>query len=138
MEPSVNMLTATFLWIVIGCWSIVVSAEVTITRDSRNDLMQFSNCSQNIDDFCHQFNADPYGNDGRLCSCQCKRDYVMYRDPDVNISFGYEPGKRECVWWSHNHEGKLAVILFNANSAIGVAGCNSMMREHVLNTFNPL
>ena len=98
------MLSAIFLSTVISCWLSVVSADISITRDI-NDLIQFPNCSSNIDNFCDKIKAIPYLPDKRLCICQCKSDYVMYRDPGIDRKFQYKRGKARCEWWSRNHEG---------------------------------
>ena len=99
-----DFLTAICLWPLIGCWFNVLSAEVTITRDT-NDLIQFSNCSGRVSDFCNEYNADPFVNYARLCNCRCRRNYVMYRDPGVNSTLGYDPDTSKCVWYGTNHEG---------------------------------
>ena len=98
------MLSAIFLSGVISCWSSIVSADISISRDT-NDLIQFPDCSPNIVDFCDKINAMPYLNDERLCICQCKSEYVMYRDPGIDRDVQYENGTARCEWWAKNHEG---------------------------------
>lgn len=125
------MISVIFFWIITGCSTNGVSAMVTITRDT-NDLIQFSSCTRNMRNFCNNLNADPYGNDARLCSCQCRPNYVMYADPFVNRRFKYEPGKSGCIWHGHNHEGTRKITLCNVNREMVVRQCHDMMRVEVL------